>query len=585
MFGVCAFGVLELSLRICGFGRDLRLIVPQASNSNPQLFQFNPWVDQAYYGRVDLSGPEPRPFAVPKPAGTFRIVVIGGSTVIGFPYAPELSFPRHLEIMLQAQWPEQRVEVLNAGVTAVNSFAEADLLEQALACQPDLVIVYTGHNEFYGPGGAGSTIGAASPMLYTQSIRLNRLRLGQAARRLLQGRQRPPDQLLEALPGDLRIPLDGATFHRAAAALRSNLESMVRDARHAGVPVLLASPVCNLRDQSPLQALSRPGLTAEDQRAFQTFLEAGEALLAKGECAAALDSFNRAGAIDSGHALLTFRRAQCLEELGRFPEAAAAYALARDQDGCRFRAPSLFTKIMAEVAASNLAGEVCFVDLSEKLAAAGKHGTPGQELFLEHVHFNQSGNAQVARSLAESILTRILKRNWAPQRALSSADCETRLGIVPQDELAARSLALLALARLPLSLAADRDRQLDFLRRDLGNRLQQLTPFEQAVFADMGLDLMESDLIGELASRYGQAHELALQADVLQKGRLRRPWRASLSLQLAQCLARQEKWDEARRSVRQALELEPRSIPAQRLNDLIERELASEKAGGSAHAP
>jgi Flp pilus assembly protein TadD len=101
----------------------------------------------------------------------------------------------------------------------------------------------------------------------------------------------------------------------------------------------------------------------------------------------------------------------------------------------------------------------------------------------------------------------------------------------------------------------------------------------------MGLDLMESDLIGELASRYGQAHELALQADVLQKGTLRRPWRASLSLQLAQCLARQEKWDEARRSVRQALELEPRSIPAQRLNDLIERELASEKAGGSAHAP
>jgi ABC-type uncharacterized transport system substrate-binding protein len=72
-------------------------------------------------------------------------VVIGGSTVLGFPYPPELAFPRHLELVLKSQQPNREIEVLNAGITAVNSVAEADVLEQALKCDPDVIVVYTGH--------------------------------------------------------------------------------------------------------------------------------------------------------------------------------------------------------------------------------------------------------------------------------------------------------------------------------------------------------------------------------------------------------------------------------------------------------
>ena len=57
--------------------------------------------------------------------------------------------------MLADVWPEREVEVVNLGITSIASFAVAQVVEDALALSPDLVVVYTGHNEFYGLYGAG----------------------------------------------------------------------------------------------------------------------------------------------------------------------------------------------------------------------------------------------------------------------------------------------------------------------------------------------------------------------------------------------------------------------------------------------
>ena len=79
--------LLELGLRIGGFGYETKLIVKAPHTASNTKFQFNPPTDRAYYGPVDLSGPEPRHFEIPKPDSIYRIVVVGGSTVAGFPSA------------------------------------------------------------------------------------------------------------------------------------------------------------------------------------------------------------------------------------------------------------------------------------------------------------------------------------------------------------------------------------------------------------------------------------------------------------------------------------------------------------------
>ena len=58
--------------------------------------------------------------------------------------------------MLQDAWPERQVEVFNLGITAAASFAVARTAEQALELDPDVVVVSTGHNEYYGVYGAAS---------------------------------------------------------------------------------------------------------------------------------------------------------------------------------------------------------------------------------------------------------------------------------------------------------------------------------------------------------------------------------------------------------------------------------------------
>jgi Flp pilus assembly protein TadD len=346
---------------------------------------------------------------------------------------------------------------------------------------------------------------------------------------------------------------------------------MAGAARRANVPLLLAGPVCNLRDQSPLQTLSKAGLNPESERRIAELLSAGEAQMAQGDFTAALQNFDEARAIDDGRALLTYRRAQCLEQLGRLDEAAAAYALARDQDGCRFRAPSAFNTILAEVAG---AADASFIDLAAELETARPPAAPGHDFFLEHVHFNQAGHARVALRLAEHIVTKIRKQDWAPERVPSQIDYERRLGLLPQDELAALSMTLLALERAPLNSAPDQRLQVEFARQELSRQMERLSPPELAAFAELPLDAMEADLVGNLSARYGEAREFSLQVELLRKGTVRRPWSSALHLQLAQALAHQEDWQAARHSVRRALELEPGSILAQKLSDLIERELA-----------
>jgi hypothetical protein len=143
---VVCVAAAELVLPWVGVGEDLRLVTRVVGEPRELTFQFNERADLPYFGARDLAGPEPRRFDLPKPAGTLRIVVLGESTVLGFPYPPALAFPRQLEEMLQEQSQDRRIEVLNAGVTALNSFVVADLARQALEVDPDLLVVHMGHN-------------------------------------------------------------------------------------------------------------------------------------------------------------------------------------------------------------------------------------------------------------------------------------------------------------------------------------------------------------------------------------------------------------------------------------------------------
>jgi hypothetical protein len=544
---LAALFLLELALTWLDAGRDLRLIQPFGKSAARGIVRLNPDADRVYYGATRLGGPEPRPFALPRPERTFRIVLVGGSTVFGFPYPSELAFPRLLEISLQTQDLHRDFEVLNAGIVAINSMSEADVLQQALACEPDLIIVYTGHNEFIGPGGVGSKFGGIPPQWSPAIYFARRTRMYQLAFRMFGLEKRDDRPLLEQLPGDLRIPLDETKFHRAEAYLRSNLQRMTQAAVRARVPLLLTTPIANLRHQNPLASLTRQGLTVEERDDFDDALERGERSLSENRPEAALADFDRARAIDDGHALLHFRRAQCLECLGRWNDAAISYQTTCDLDGCRIRAPGSFAALIAKVAGdASSSGVVRFLDTAAVFAAETPHGIPGAESFLEHVHFTYDGNWRMAIILAKYIVEDVLREPWHEDRVPAVGERDALCGVMLQDHFVAKGLILNLLRHPPLDWGADSPSQIRAMQAHCRQLFEELPAAEGAILGAKSLAELQRDLVGTLAVAYEQAGMFRERAELLRLGVVRQPWRADFILDLVEWELREGQLDAAR---------------------------------------
>src|SRR5262249_38052976 len=161
-----------------------------------------------------------------------RIFVLGESTVAGFPYFTNGSFAGFLEDDLRARYPDRRMEVINCGMTAICSYEVLDFAKQLVRYQPDVFLIYLGHNEFYGPLGAGSTSAAAA----TRGLTMLRMSLGKLrtyqlldntifkARSALSGGKKGNGRSLMAnMIGKKKIRLEDPIHRMAEATFRANL--------------------------------------------------------------------------------------------------------------------------------------------------------------------------------------------------------------------------------------------------------------------------------------------------------------------------------------------------------------------------
>ena len=89
---------------------------------------------------------------------TFRVMCLGSSTMFGTPYDMNANIPGILRRQLRHRYPKTEWEVMNCGASAINSNVVRDLAPDLLAFRPDLVLIYMGHNEYYGPDGIGAFV-------------------------------------------------------------------------------------------------------------------------------------------------------------------------------------------------------------------------------------------------------------------------------------------------------------------------------------------------------------------------------------------------------------------------------------------
>jgi tetratricopeptide (TPR) repeat protein len=359
-FFLCFFVFAEVVLGLMGIGWSGRFFLDR-----PDGFTVtNPRFGRLFYPEELLRAAYPAKFATEKPKGVSRIFVLGESAVAGTP-EPSFSVTRVLKVLLEEACPEKEFEVINAGVTAMNSHAVRLISRELSDYGPDAVIVYMGNNEFVGPFGPGSILGRnATPNVIARAlIWLRSTRCGQLLQSVADRFQRarfPEHWTGMDMFSDATVAQGTQSEEVVYRNFASNLRDIALHLRQKRVPILLCSVASNLTDCPPLG----PDDPASKESA-QNLFDEGRRKLASGDRRAALELLREA----------------------------------RDKDTLRFRADSRITSITRRVAAETGSD---FVDL-ENTFAEMQVGSPPPEnpIFFEHVHFTFEGNTAFAAVLAK----------------------------------------------------------------------------------------------------------------------------------------------------------------------------------------
>ncbi|HUT55236.1 MAG TPA: SGNH/GDSL hydrolase family protein [bacterium] len=207
--------------------------------------------------RYELNGLKPE-FSPEKEKGALRIMIAGGSTALGFPYHPRSSIGARLAALLEDSLPEGRVEVINLGRMGMDSAEVEAVVREALGYGPDLVIVYSGQNEFISQLRATPVLKALEGIKRGSGlgrIRVARM-IGRAADLLAGGAMLTTMKSVDenadvglTLPPP--APLSAAVYQKVLDDYRRSMEKIARDCRARGVPVILSTMASNLRDWPP----------------------------------------------------------------------------------------------------------------------------------------------------------------------------------------------------------------------------------------------------------------------------------------------------------------------------------------------
>jgi hypothetical protein len=337
-----------------GFDPESRLFIPE--NSTGFLIT-NPDKSKSF---------QTSRFQNPKLPGTLRIAIFGGSSVYNI--QQEL---KSLKTRLEEKLPDcyERVELINAGGNSYGSHRIVALVNEILEYEPDLVLIYSGHNEFEEQVQMQWSLGSlVGPMNRLSQLAFFRVPRDWWVKRRLQSLT-PEEKwsywssvnknILHGAPHTARRQDQSAftpeEIEKRILAFESNLRLMLQACRRKQVPVVLGTVSSNL---------VAPFIGSENQ---QKQLQKIVGLLGRREYAQA--------------------------------KALSKKILA--DSSTRHQASDLENK-----AIRSLAQEfgIPLADVEGRIEAAEPHQIPGETLFADHCHLNSNGNAILIREFEEQIL-------------------------------------------------------------------------------------------------------------------------------------------------------------------------------------
>ncbi len=532
LFPFLMLSALEIGLRVAEYGGDLNLVVTKNIRGK-EFSSINRDVAKRYFAHAGTTIPEPHDetFELVKQPNTKRIFCIGESTMEGFPYEYHATPPGFLGDRLRALLPQYNIEVINVGLSAVGSYVVLDFMKELMAYQPDLFVVYVGHNEFYGAYGVGSAITIAGAQWMTRAtLSLLKyktfllLRDGYANVRSLSPSNNPAGSLMQQMAATQTIPYGSPLYNQARDIYKENLQRIIAEARSHAVPILFSTLVSNEKDQAPFVS----------------------------------DAFNADSLFALGKKLYDERK---------YDDAHTAFIRAKDYDALRFRMAEEFQDLLVSVCREQ---SVPVARTDSLFIAHSPHGSCGEELFLEHLHPNVNGYFLMAKSFANAMRNHGLAFARSDWREESSIADSTLMEISTVGEFD-RTVGKLKTDFLK--------RRWPFNKGAVNHKFDAANPIESFVFKYLQKEIIWSDARYMLADYYAKNKRFDLARKECRAVSKVIPFHYNPLLRIADYYRMEGKRDEAKAAYKRCLAVEENPYAHVKLGlALLEEENAAEAA-------
>lgn len=339
-------------------------------------------------------------------AGTASIVVIGGSSALGYPYQPWISPGQIVAWQLQQANPRLRYRLeirAREGATLERMHQELAGLRE----RPDAIIIYSGHNEFQSRYEGSRDAGLdevprgswlrrlyrwsfASPLcrVVYETISKNRL-----------GGPPPPIRWHRLIDPPMLTPSEREAI---LSDFRRRLKAIVAYCERIGaLPILVIPPANDAGFDPSRSVLPEPISEAERADLDREYWAARAA--EQDDPARSMATYRSILDRHPQFAEIHYRLARLLERSGEIDQAEIHFVAARDGDGYPIRCPSDFQAVYRELASQS---ESLLIDGPALLRAASPSGLRDDFLFHDAHHPTLGGQIAIAQAVLDGLLNR-----------------------------------------------------------------------------------------------------------------------------------------------------------------------------------
>ncbi len=383
--------LLELGLRVFNYGYDLSMWVKPIEGK----YIINPDVARRYFSASNnIPSTIEDIFDVEKKKNAFRVFVLGESSSAGYPYMPMGSFSRYIRKRLELAYPSLTIEVINISLSATNSYTYRDFVHDVIEQKPDLVLIYAGHNEYYGALGIGSLESvSSSPELVNLYLYMNRFKTTQLVKSIIEwfagifssGNDAPrTGTLMSRMAKEKYIEYGSENYQKGIIQFEKNFSDVLRMFKDSGVLTIVSTQACNLKDQFPFISVN----SKKYPRADSVFVKATK-------------EYNSTN----------------------YKKADSLFTFAKELDGLRFRAPEEINLLIKKLGRDY---STSVIDVDSLFRSASPNEITGNNLMTDHLHPTLEGFQLIGKLFYEKMEEKgFLPKNIKPKIESSRQDSLT----------------------------------------------------------------------------------------------------------------------------------------------------------------